>query len=86
MFRMKNNTLHRRFATKIKCANDNRQVFQCHPPRNTVTLLDVNDAIDATYKLDNNNASQYFYAVGIDLERVRLYFEIVKRFNSLYKK
>ena len=72
--------------TRTRCTDDNRQVFQCHPPRNVVSLLDIQDAIDATYRLDFNNKSQYFYSVGIDIDRVCYYLETVKRLNSLWAK
>ena len=70
----------------MTCVDDNRQVFQSNPPRNTVTLLDIQDAIDATHRLDVNNRSQYFYSVGIDIDRVKNYLETVKKFNALWAK
>lgn len=68
---------------KITCQ---RQVFQIYPPRNQVTLRDVDDLLTATTKLEVDDKKSTFYAHGADYDRVMKYHMQVKYLNTIYYK
>lgn len=60
-------------------------VFQINPPRNTITLLDVRDALDATrYMFYKKDRIDYFASVGMDYDRTNKYWHVVEMLEACY--
>jgi hypothetical protein len=66
-----------------KTTNKNT-IFQVNPPITRVTYNDINDAIDASYKLSESNKLQYFYTIGIDYDNVKKYYDYVLFIEKVY--
>ena len=77
--------LHRQTCVRVVCTNEKRQLFQAHPPRNVPTLHDIQDALYATERLPYNHKKEYFYAQGIDYDRVVTYHQLVVELNKTIK-
>jgi hypothetical protein len=73
--------------------NNNREpmverssIFQTRPPlynNPVINTLDIADALEATNSMSIMNKREYFYARGIDYDRVIRYFAIVTRLNNV---
>lgn len=79
---------HRRSV--VTCANkqrdsDGRTVFQVHPPRNEVGVLDVADALQAAVRMTPKQQKEYLYSQGIDYDRVMTYYIDVIKLNKMLK-
>lgn len=61
-------------------------VFQTNPPRNNVSIFDIQDAMEASIKMKPCEKKDYFYAQGIDYNNVFKYYTIVIMLMKLYQK
>ena len=60
------------------------QIFQVVPPRNHVSINDVEDVLCATVNMDYKNKKDIFAANGIDYDKVDLYYDKVKQLDYLF--
>ena len=57
--------MYRRGSSVVcRCGNDRRTVFQAFPPRNGVSLEDVQDLLDATTNIPDHVKKELFFANG----------------------
>ena len=56
--------------TNFEC---NSQIFQVYPPRNDVTLADIEDIINITENMSDINKKDTYLVYGIDYKKVKKY-------------
>lgn len=63
---------------------DNTQIFQVYPPRNDVTIADVEDIIYMTNNMNDMNKRELYSMYGIDYDRVDKYYTTVVYLEKMY--
>lgn len=63
------------------CAIPQKTLFQSHDFID-VTMADIEDLLDCTHSMPARNKREYFYAHGVDYEKVVTYYEKVKALNE----
>lgn len=74
---------HRKVLTK--CRADKRSIFQVHSPICHVSMNDVRALLDATHGMRVQDKKDYFYAHGVDYERVNEYYDTIVRLNRSWQ-
>lgn len=68
---------------------DNCQIFQIHDEhthiRRSIYIDEVQESLDATRGLPQIDRKEYMYSVGIDFDKVKMYYDQVLEFERLYK-
>lgn len=67
-------------STKI----DDTQIFQVYPPRNNVTIADVEDVMHITANMNAIDKKNIYDIYGIDHEKVNKYYGTVMYLERMY--
>lgn len=57
-------------------------IFQVDPPLCPISISDVQDLLEVSHGMSENNKRDYFYANGVDYNKVIEYYDIVLKLNN----
>ena len=74
-----------RLNSSLKCTKtDSAQIFQVYPPRNNVSIADVEDVMHMTADMNAVDKKNIYDIYGIDHEKVNKYYGTVMYLERMY--
>ena len=84
IMKIKNNCVMRR-GSSLNCnKTDIAQIFQVYPPRNSVTIADVEDVMNMTADMNAVDKKNIYDIYGIDHDKVNKYYRTIIYLERMY--